>query len=81
MKNVWTLNIFYEEADYFDYEIFRTREKAVEAMNERKEAMVKDLCLNVYHEDERQVVLIPEECDQYLLNYTCKMWINEKVVY
>ena len=79
MKTVWTLNMY---DGHFDYEIFKTREKAVEKMNEYKEAFLKNR-FDVYHEDERTVILIPvpEERDQYLLNYTYKMRINEKVVY
>ena len=80
MKTVWTLNKLDEELNRFDYEIFKNKEGAIDAMNRRKEVKLKNH-FTVYYENGQMVTLIPEEYDEHLVNYTYKMWINEQVVH
>ena len=80
MKTVWTLNKLDEELNRFDYEIFKNKEGAIDAMNRRKEVKLRNH-FDVYYENDRMVTLIPEEYDEHLVTYTYKMWINEQVVH
>ncbi len=80
MKTVWALNKLNEEIDRFDYELFKDKAGAIEAMNRRKEMKLKEH-FNVFYECDNMVTLLPEEYDGHLVTFTYKMWINEVVVH